>query len=116
MNPPDEFTLPTISSRPDTQSTSQTQPSVADSEVPVSEADLEAVLDVPITVTAILGTKRMAIADIVRLGAGSVLELERQVGEPIDLYVDGRLIARGEVVLADERLAITMTDIVKPEK
>jgi flagellar motor switch protein FliN/FliY len=58
----------------------------------------------------------MAIADIVRLSAGSVLELERQVGEPIDLYVDGRLIARGEVVLADERLAITMTDIVKPEK
>ena len=57
-----------------------------------------------------------AIADIVRLSAGSVLELERQVGEPIDLYVDGRLIARGEVVLADERLAITMTDIVKPEK
>ena len=116
MNAPDEFTLPTLSSRADTQSTSQTQPSVADSEVPVSEADLEAVLDVPITVTAILGTKRMAIADIVRLGAGSVLELERQVGEPIDLYVDGRLIARGEVVLADERLAITMTDIVKPEK
>ena len=116
MNPPDEFTLPTISSRTDTPSTSQTQPSVADSEVPVSEADLEAVLDVPITVTAILGTKRMAIADIVLLGAGSVLELERQVGEPIDLYVDGRLIARGEVVLADERLAITMTDIVKPEK
>jgi flagellar motor switch protein FliN/FliY len=102
MNPPDEFTLPTISSRAETQSTSQTHSSGADPEVPVLEA--------------ILGTKRMAIADIVRLSAGSVLELERQVGEPIDLYVDGRLIARGEVVLADERLAITMTDIVKPEK
>lgn len=58
----------------------------------------------------------MAIAEIVRLGVGSVLELDRQVGEPIDLYVDGRLIARGEVVLADDRLAITMTDIVRPEK
>lgn len=116
MNAPDEFTLPTISSRGDTQSAGQSQQKGTDPEVPVSEADLDAVLDVPITVTAILGTKRMAIADIVRLGVGSVLELERQVGEPIDLYVDGRLIARGEVVLADERLAITMTDIVKPEK
>ncbi|MFM8700951.1 MAG: flagellar motor switch protein FliN [Hyphomicrobiales bacterium] len=96
--------------------TGHTQNTTAETEAPISEGDLEAVLDVPITVTAILGTKRMAIADVVRLGAGSVLELERQVGEPIDLYVDGRLIARGEVVLADDRLAITMTEIVKPEK
>lgn len=116
MNPPDEFTLPTISSRNDSQPMNNSQPPSAAAELAVSENDLEAVLDVPITVTAILGTKRMAIADIVRLSAGSVLELDRQVGEPIDLYVDGRLIARGEVVLADERLAITMTDIVKPEK
>lgn len=116
MNTPDEFTLPTISSHSDTQSAEKTQQLSSDLEAPVSEADLDAVLDVPITVTAILGTRRMAIAEIVRLGVGSVLELDRQVGEPIDLYVDGRLIARGEVVLADDRLAITMTDIVRPEK
>ena len=114
MNAPDEFTLPSITSDPDGTSASRAVERNS-LQATVSEADLEAVLDVPITVTAILGTKRMAIADIVRLGVGSVLELERQVGEPIDIYVDGRLIARGEVVLVEDRLAITMTDVVKPE-
>jgi flagellar motor switch protein FliN/FliY len=114
MNPPDEFTLPSIAPVTDEQSASRSIQPTAGQAV-VSEADLDAVLDVPITVTAILGTKRMAIAEIVRLGVGSVLELERQVGEPIDIYVDGRLIARGEVVLVEDRLAITMTDVVKPE-
>lgn len=115
MNPPDEFTLPSITTGGDSPSDGKSGAVTQDS-APISEAELDAVLDVPITVTAILGTKRMAIADIARLGIGSVLELERQVGEPIDIFVDGRLIARGEVVLADERLAITMTDIVKPER
>ena len=114
MNPPDEFTLPSITPTSDEQSASRSIQPTAGQAV-VSEADLDAVLDVPITVTAILGTKRMAIAEIVHLGVGSVLELERQVGEPIDIYVDGRLIARGEVVLVEDRLAITMTDVVKPE-
>ena len=116
MNPPDEFTLPSISAGTDSETAGKLVRTDTNVDVAISEADLDAVLDVPITVTAILGTRRMAIAEIVRLGVGSVLELERQVGEPIDIFVDGRLIARGEVVLSDEHLAITMTDVVKPEK
>lgn len=115
MNPPNEFTLPSITAGVDAPMTEKTRTD-SDANPALSEIELDVVLDVPITVTAILGTKRMAIADIARLGVGSILELERQVGEPIDIFVDGRLIARGEVVLADDRLAITMTDIIKPEK
>lgn len=115
MNSPNEFTLPSITAGADAPINKETRAGT-EANSPISESDLNVVLDVPITVTAILGTKRMPIAEIARLEVGSVLQLERQVGEPIDILVDGRLIARGEVVLADERLAITMTDVVKSEK
>ena len=78
-------------------------------------ADLEMVFDVPVTVSAVLGNTRMAIGDLLRLGPGTVLELDRRVGEPIDVFVNNRLVARGEVVLVDERLGVTMTEIIKGE-
>lgn len=76
-------------------------------------ADLEAVFDVPVQVSAVLGRARMDVGELLRLGPGAVLELDRKVGEAIDIYVNDRLVARGEVVLVEERLGITMTEIVK---
>jgi flagellar motor switch protein FliN len=79
-------------------------------------ADLEAVFDVPVQVSAVLGRARMEINDLLKLGPGSVLELDRKVGEAIDIYVNNRLVARGEVVLVEEKLGVTMTEIIKAER
>jgi len=79
-------------------------------------ADLEAVFDVPVQVSAVLGRSRMEIGDLLRLGPGTVLELDRKVGEAIDIYVNNRLVARGEVVLVEEKLGVTMTEIIKADR
>jgi flagellar motor switch protein FliN len=76
-------------------------------------ADLEAVFDVPVQVSAVLGRARMEVGDLLNLGPGTVLELDRKVGEAIDIYVNNRLVARGEVVLVEDKLGVTMTEIIK---
>ena len=79
-------------------------------------ADLEALFDVPVRVSAVLGRSRMDVSDLLRLGPGAVLELDRKVGEAIDIYVNNRLIARGEVVLVEDKLGVTMTEIIKADR
>lgn len=81
-----------------------------------SAEDLEAVFDVPVRVSAVLGRTRMQVRDLLGLGEGKVLELDRRVGEAIDIYVNDRLVARGEVVLVEEKLGITMTEIIKTDR
>ncbi len=78
--------------------------------------DLEEVFDVPVQVSAVLGRAKMEINDLLKLGPGTVLELDRKVGEAIDIYVNNRLVARGEVVLVEEKLGVTMTEIIKAER
>jgi flagellar motor switch protein FliN/FliY len=92
-------------------------PSIAPEETGTKSAsDLEAVFDVPVHVSAVLGRTRMDIGDLLRLGPGTVLELDRKVGESIDIFVNNRLVARGEVVLVEERLGVTMTEIIKADR
>ncbi len=78
-----------------------------------SAVDLEAVFDVPVTVSAVLGKSGMEVSQLLKLGKGTIVELDRKVGEAIDIYVNDRLVARGEVVLVEDRLGITMTEIIK---
>jgi len=87
-----------------------------DEAVNKTAADLEAVFDVPVQVSAVLGRARMQVGELLKLGPGSVLELDRKVGEAIDIYVNNRLVARGEVVLVEDKLGVTMTEIIKPER
>jgi flagellar motor switch protein FliN len=75
--------------------------------------DLEAVYDVPVTVQAILGKSAMEVSQLLKLARGTVVQLDRKVGEAIDIYVNDRLVARGEVVLVEDRLGVTMTEIIK---
>jgi flagellar motor switch protein FliN/FliY len=79
-------------------------------------SDLEAVFDVPVQVSAVLGRARMEVGDLLKLGPGTVLELDRKVGEAIDIYVNNRLVARGEVVLVEDKLGVTMTEIIKTDR
>ena len=89
---------------------------------PADEADadgpggLEAVHDVQVKVRAVLGRARMPIGQLLRLKTGTVVELDRRVGEPVDIYVNDRLIARGEVVMIDNSLGVTLTEIIRPER
>jgi flagellar motor switch protein FliN/FliY len=78
----------------------------------VTKADLDPVLNVPITVTAILGHTELPISDVLKLAPGSIIELDRAVGEPIDIYINDRIVARGEVVLVDERLGVTLSEVI----
>ncbi|HEX8570933.1 MAG TPA: flagellar motor switch protein FliN [Caulobacteraceae bacterium] len=80
-----------------------------------SATDLAPVFDVPVSISAVLGKAHMSVAQLLKLNQGSVLELDRKVGEAIDIYVNNRLVARGEVVIVDERLGVTMTEIIKSE-
>ena len=92
------------------------RPSTKDAPVTAKHAaDLEQVFDVPVIVSAVLGNSRMPIGDLLRLAPGAILELDRKVGEAIDILVNNRLVARGEVVLVDERLGVTMTEIIKSD-
>lgn len=75
-----------------------------------------AVHDVPVKVQAVLGRSRMPIGELLRLRSGMVVELDRRVGEPVDIYVNDRLIARGEVVMIDHSLGVTLTEIVRPDR
>ncbi len=82
-----------------------------------SPRDLEAVYDIPVTVSAVLGKATMQVSQLLKLGRGAVVELDRKLGESIDIYVNNRLVARGEVVMVDDnRLGVTMTEIVKTDR
>jgi flagellar motor switch protein FliN/FliY len=81
-----------------------------------SAADLEQVLDVPVNVSAVLGRTRMEVGNLLKIAPGQVLELDRKVGEAIDIYVNNRLVARGEVVVVEEKLGVTMTEIIKTDR
>lgn len=80
-----------------------------------SASELQAVFDIPVQVQAVLGRASMQVGQLLKLGRGAVVELDRKVGEAIDIYVNNRLVARGEVVVVDEKLGVTMTEIVKSD-
>ncbi len=83
---------------------------------PRSARDLEAVYDIPVQVSAVLGKATMQVNQLLKLGRGAVVELDRKVGEAIDIYVNNRLVARGEVVVVEDRLGVTMTEIIKTDR
>ncbi len=77
---------------------------------------LETVYDIPVQVTVVLGRTSMQVNQLLKLGRGAVIELDKKVGEPIDIFVNNRLVARGEVVVVEDRIGVTMTEIIKAEK
>lgn len=77
---------------------------------------LETVYDIPVQVTVVLGKTSMQVNQLLKLGRGAVIELDKKVGEAIDIFVNNRLVARGEVVVVEDRIGVTMTEIIKTEK
>ncbi len=126
MSEGDDLDLPELDSGTDSAADDAPQPDdaveeTADEEVEPGDitraaTDLEAVFDVPVSVSAVLGRAQMEVSELLKLDAGTVLELDRKVGEAIDIYVNNRLVARGEVVMVEDRLGVTMTEIIKSER
>jgi flagellar motor switch protein FliN/FliY len=88
-----------------------------DNNVGASEnLSLENVYDIPVQITVILGRTSMQVSQLLKLGRGAVIELDKKVGEPIDIFVNNRLVARGEVVVVEDRIGVTMTEIIKSDK
>src|SRR6201996_7392960 len=92
------------------------EPAADNNRSPGNAKDLDAVYDIPVQVSAVLGKTSMQVSQLLKLGRGAVVELDRKVGEAVDIYVNNRLVARGEVVVVDERLGVTMTEIVKVDR
>ena len=84
------------------------------SPAPEMPANLNLLLDVPMNVTVELGRTKMTVHDVLNLGSGSIVELDKLAGEPVDFMVNGKLIAKGEVVVIDENFGLRITDIVSP--
>jgi len=76
---------------------------------------LDFILDVTLQVTVEVGRARMTIQDLLQLGQGSVVELEKLAGEPLDIYINGKAVARGEAVIVNEKFGVRLTDIISPE-
>ncbi len=79
------------------------------------ELTLEALYDVPVQVSVVLGSTSMLLSNILKLGKGAVIELERAVGEPIDVYVNNKIVAKGEIVIVDDKIGVTLTEVVAQE-
>ena len=89
----------------------------APEEAPAPTRNLEMVMRIPVTVKIVLGSATMPVANLMRLGRGAVIPLDRRIGEPVDVVVNGRIVARGEVVVVDEgnsRFGIKVTEVVGP--
>lgn len=85
--------------------------------VPAGKPNLDLIMDIPVTVQVVLGKTSMPVANLVKLGRGAVVKLDTSVGDPVDLMVNGRVVARGEVVVLENegtRFGITLTEIVSP--
>jgi flagellar motor switch protein FliN len=88
---------------------------VGEAAAPTGETkSLDLILDIPLTVTVELGRSKMLINDLLQLGQGSVIELTKLVGEPLEVLVNQKLVARGEVVVVNEKFGVRLTDIVSP--
>ena len=85
---------------------------MAEEEQENSNGGSAALLDVNVDIVAVLGVAELRVSQILQLGRGAVVELERKVGEPMELKAEGKLVAKGEVVVTDEKLAVQITDVV----
>lgn len=97
-----------------TQETAAKEDVVKETNFKNAPANLDFILDIPLTVTVELGRTKMLINDLLQLGQGSVIELAKLVGEPLEVLVNDKLVARGEVVVVNEKFGIRLTDIISP--
>jgi flagellar motor switch protein FliN/FliY len=109
----DGFDLPDLTDMEPAIGRDVAEPAIGPSSDQRSALELAPVFDVPVNIKAVLGKASMDVATLLQLSRGSLIELDRKVGEPIDIYVNNRLVARGELSLVEDKLGVTMTEIIK---
>ncbi|MDF2966011.1 MAG: fliN [Rickettsiaceae bacterium] len=77
---------------------------------------LEALYDVPVQISVVLGKTTMQLSQLLKLGRGAVIELERAIGEPVDIFVNNKIVAKGEIVIVDNKIGVTLTEVIKQDK
>lgn len=75
--------------------------------------DLNIIYDVPVNISAVVGCAKIKVSQLLKLGRGAIIELDKKVGDPVDIYVNNRIVAMGEIVVVDGNIGITMTEIIK---
>lgn len=101
---------------PDSAARAAFDPLTADTQDGAADLNLDVILDVPVSLSLEVGRARIPIRNLLQLNQGSVVELERGAGEPLDVYVNGTLIAQGEVVVVNDRFGVRLTDVVSPSE
>jgi flagellar motor switch protein FliN/FliY len=96
--------------------TAEMQPLQADSVITSDEVNLDVILEIPVTLSMEIGRTEISIRNLLQLNQGSVIELDRLAGEPMDVMVNGTLVAHGEVVVVNEKFGIRLTDIISPQE
>lgn len=91
-------------------------PEVPVSEMPLDKKNLEFILDIPLQVTVELGRTKLLVKDVLQLNQGAVVELTKLAGEPLDIFVNSKLVARGEAVVVNEKFGVRLVDIVSPNE
>jgi flagellar motor switch protein FliN/FliY len=84
--------------------------------VAFDESGMEILMDIPLEISVELGRKRMVVRDIVELISGSIIEIDKAAGEPVDVLVNGKLVARGEVVVIEDNFGVRITEILSPQE
>jgi len=92
------------------------QSGASTAERPMANVNLDMIMDVSVTVSIEVGRARMSINDLLKLSQGAIIELDRMAGEPLDVLVNGTLVARGEIVVVKEKFGIMLTEVVSPEE
>ncbi len=77
---------------------------------------LEALYDVPVQISVVLGKTSMQLSNLLKLGRGAVIELERNIGEPVDIFVNSKMVAKGEIVVVDNKIGVTLTEVITFDK
>lgn len=90
------------------------QPAAHESSIDLNDVNIEMILDVPVTLGMEVGRTRVSIRNLLQLNQGSVIELDRAAGEPLDVFVNGTLVAHGEVVVINDKFGIRLTDVISP--
>lgn len=99
---------------PENQETQISEPVAAEDEP--ERADLDIILDIPLELSVELGKTKMLVNDLLQLGQGSIVGLNKLAGEPLEIYINQKLIARGEVVVVNEKFGVRLTDIISPQE
>lgn len=81
-----------------------------------TELTLEALYEVPVQISVVLGSVTMPLSNLLKMGKGAVIELDRTIGEPIDIYVNNKIVAKGEVVIVENKIGVTLTEVIKADK